>query len=91
MKFICRKVDRIRFYHKIIKWVAHTFFKTNIFFCTLEVLKKEMNKRKRMIKNIKRLVVDTSSMRKKFKKGYDEIDIWQKEADIMEKELKRWL
>ena len=91
MKFICRKVDRIKFYHKVIKWVASTFFKTNIFFCTLEVLKKEMNKRKRMIKNIKRLVVDTSSMRKKFKKGYDEIDIWQKEADIMEKELKRWL
>ena len=89
--FICKKVDRLRFYHKIIKWVARTFFRTNVFFCTLEILKREMNKRKRMIKSIKRLVNDTPSTRNEFKRAFDEIDIWQKEADIMEKELRRWL
>ena len=93
MIFLCRKVDRMRFYHKVIKWVARTFFKTNVFFCTLEVLKKEMNKRKRMVKNIKRLIKGGSEeeVRKQFKKAFDEINKWQEEADIMEKELKRWL
>ncbi len=90
-KFICRKVRKVRFYHKIISWLAITFLKTEIFYCTVETLKKEMNQRKRLVKNLKRLLKDFSEedVRKQFKKGVEEIEKWQKEADIMEKELKR--
>ena len=91
-KFICKIVKKVRFYHKIISWFARTFFETEIFYCTIEILKKEMNKRKRMVKNVKRLLKESPEvLEKEYAKGIHEIGRWQKEANIMEKELQRWL
>ena len=77
-------------FHKFIVWFAHTFLKMEIFYCTLDVLKKELNKKKRMIKNIKRLIKGSSEeeIRTQFKKAFEEIDKWQQEVEVMEKELK---
>ena len=91
MNFICRKVKKVTVFHNFMAWFARVFLKIEIFYCTLETLKKEMNKRKRMIKNIKRLLKDFSEeeVRKQFKKGLEEVDKWQKEVEVMEKELQR--
>ena len=87
-KFICRKVKKIRFYHNFMSWFAITFLKVELFYCTIETLKKEMDRRKRIIKNFKRLLKEETS-RENFKRAFDTIDSWQKEVDIMENELKR--
>lgn len=91
MKFKCKKVEKIRFYHNFIAWFVRTFLKIEIFYCTLEELKKELSKRKRMIKSIKRLIKESSEeeMRIQFKKAFEEIDKWQEEVKVMEEELKR--
>ena len=88
MKFICRKVNKVSLFNKIIAWFARTFINVNIFYCTIEILKKEMNRRKRIIKNFKRLLKEETS-RENFKRAFDTIDSWQREVDIMEDELKR--
>ena len=89
-KFICKKVKKARFYHNFMTWFAHIFLKIEILFCTVEVLKKEMNKRKRMIKNIKRLMKGSEDeVRIQFKKAFEDIGRWQKEVEIMEKELQK--
>ena len=91
MKFKCKKVEKIRFYHNFIAWFACAFLKTEIFFCTLEVLKKELSRKKRMIKNIKRLIKGSpeDELRIQFKKAFEDIDRWQEEVKVMEEELKR--
>lgn len=91
LKFICKKVKEIKFYHKVISWLAYTFLKVNLFYCTEEILKKELNKKKRMLKNMKRLIKDPYSEKTEvqFKKAYEKLDKWQIEIDTMEEELKR--
>ena len=89
-KFICKKVKKVRFYHSFITWFALTFLKIEIFYCTEDVLKKEMNKRKRLIRNLKKLIKDSSEkVREQFKKGIEEMEKWQEEVKVMEEELKR--
>lgn len=91
MKFKCKKVEKIRFYHNFIAWFARIFLKTEIFYCTLETLKKELSKRKRMVKNIKRLLKEPPEvLEKEYPTGIQEIKKWQKEVDIMEEELQKW-
>ena len=87
LNFVCKKVKKIRFYHIFFIWLASTFFNTDLFYGTEKVLRKEMNKRKRLVKNIKRLFKEPSD--EKYEKGLQEIERWQKEADIIEKELYR--
>lgn len=90
LKFVCKKVKKIRFYHIFFIWLASTFFNTDLFYGTEKILRKEMNKRKRLVKNIKRLFKEPSeSTEEKYEKGIQEIERWQKEANIIEKELYR--
>ena len=90
-KFKCKIVKKVTVFHNFIAWFACTFLKTEIFFCTIEVLKKELGKKKRMIKNIKRLTKGSpeDELRIQFKKAFKDIDRWQKEVEVMEKELQK--
>ena len=90
-KFKCKVVKKVTVFHNFIAWFACAFLKTEIFYCTLENLKKELGKKKRMIKNIKRLIKESSEeeIRIQFKKAFEEIDKWQEEVKVMEEELKR--
>ena len=45
-----------------------------------------------MVKNIKRLLKEPPEvLEKEYPTGIQEIKKWQKEADIMEEELQKWL
>ena len=90
-KFKCKVVKRVTVFHDFMVWFARNFLRTDIFYYTLEAFKKELNKKKRMIKNLKRLIKGSSEdeIRIKFKKAFEEIDRWQEEVEIMEEELKR--
>lgn len=90
-KFKCKIVKKVTVFHNFISWFARAFLKTEIFYCTLENLKKELGKKKRMIKNIKRLIKGSpeDELRMQFKKAFEDIDRWQKEVEVMEEELKR--
>lgn len=90
-KFICKKVKKIKLYHRVLAYIAKVILKTEVFYCTEELLKKEISRRKHLIENIRKLLKNSSEdkIKEQFKKAFDEIKIWQEEIDIMEKELQR--
>ena len=81
-----RKVKKIKWYHEFISNFSSVYT-----FLEEEDFKKEFNRRKRMIKNIKRLLKDPDATvtKKSFKKAFDEIERMQKEVDYMEKQFKK--
>ena len=90
-KFICKKVKRIGIYQKFVAWVAKTFLKIEIFYATADVLQKEVDKTKRIIKNTKRFLrsVPEEDIAKQFSNEFNKIKALQKMLDIMERELRK--
>lgn len=78
-----RLIKREKWYHPIF---ARLF---NFEFLKEEDFKNEFNKKKRMIKNLRRLIKDPSYIEENFEKGYKTIETWQKEVDYMEKQFKK--
>lgn len=76
-------INEKRWYHSILA----RFF--DFEFLKEEDFKRELNKKKRMIKNLRRLIKDPSYVQENFEKGYGTIERWQKEVDYMEKQLKK--
>ena len=85
MKFICKKVKKIRWYHDKISQLMKFLFNIEIFFCTLEELEKEIKKKKKLIKNIKKLTKEVNpNIKEKFKKGFGLIKDWEEEVKIIQ-------
>ena len=90
MKFVCKKVKKIRWYHDKISQLMKFLFNIEIFFCTLEELEKEVKRKKKLIKNLEKLTKEVNpEIKEKFKKGFGLVKDWKEEVKIMEQELNR--